>query len=90
VEFPPEAVVPPELVLPPALPPELVDPLCAELPPEDFPPLAVELLLLDEHPKANNAKESPNAPIANDLGRWELKFLMIRSCSLVLPGLDGF
>jgi hypothetical protein len=63
-------------------PPELEPPECA-------PPLAGGgLLVLDEHPKAKSAKESPKAPtaygLAYGLERWEL--CMVHSCSLVCPG----
>jgi hypothetical protein len=63
----------------------------AEAPPEpDFPPVPLGLLLLLElHPRASSANESPQAPIANGLRRWDPKFFMIRSCSLVVLGWNG-
>lgn len=84
------AAVPPVL----AFPPVAVAPPCVEFPPVavtppdfDVPPVAVELLLLPfAHPKANSTKDSPKAPIAHGLERWELEFRMIRSCFLVLLG----
>jgi len=74
---PPEALLPPW----PGLPPEE----CA--PPEFEPPLAGGgLLVVGEHPKAKSAKESPKAPTAYGLERWELSLCMVRSCSVVRPG----
>ena len=87
--LPPELAWPPEALLPPwpGLPPEFEPPEFE--PPECEPPLAGGgLLVLDEHPKAKSAKESPKAPtaygLAYGLERWEL--CMVHSCSLVCPG----
>jgi hypothetical protein len=86
---PPLALLPPEL----ARPPEALLPPWPGLPPEEFappefePPLAGGgLLVVGEHPKAKSAKESPKAPTAYGLERWELSLCMVRSCSLVRPG----
>jgi hypothetical protein len=48
--------------------------------------LALELLLFDAHPKASNTKESPQAPIARGMERWDPKSRMIRSCSVDVLG----
>jgi hypothetical protein len=82
--LPPELARPPEALLPPwpGLPPEFEPPEFE--PPECEPPLPGLFLAVGVHPKAKSAKESPKAPTAYGLERWEL--CMVHSCSLVRPG----